>query len=478
MNKALLIGLAPFMFTAALCAQEVISTKNYSAPKTAQIPVFDGAGTDACWASAQWYAIDKIWLPYNNNLDYPGVNTKEATNKLIDADAASDFTGKFKMVWNDNLLFFLVETNDNVFSDGWSYMAGGYPSFDVLEIFIDEDKSGGLHVFDPGGVTGLGTNAENAFSYHMMIDQPTDGNSISALKAVVDIKGNSWSNNLIDYAAHFKNFTVKRSGTKLIWEFAIGVYDDTYVHASAEDARVTLTEDKQIGLAIAYCDEDDKPSNGRDHFFGSVPLSAAQNNDGWKDASVYGTVTLTGLPETEAPSVPSELAVTGKSATSVSLSWTASTDNVEVVGYEVYNGETLVETVTGTTYTVSDLSPSTAYSFTVKAKDAAGNKSAASEAVNATTDAPVGLQQITSGLPIRLWPVPVTDMATVSFENALNGDVTLEVYDMSGRKLMEKSYRKSAQVFEQSFSTANLSKGIYVLVVKTAYTQQSIRFIR
>ena len=66
--------------------------------------------------------------------------------------------------------------------------------------------------------------------------------------------------------------------------------------------------------------------------------------------------------------------------TSVPLSWTASTDNVAVTGYDVYRGTTLVGTSTTTSYTVTGLTAGTAYSFTVRAKDAAGNVSAASSA--------------------------------------------------------------------------------------------------
>jgi hypothetical protein len=90
-----------------------------------------------------------------------------------------------------------------------------------------------------------------------------------------------------------------------------------------------------------------------------------------------------------APSVPTHLAVTATTATSASLSWTGSTDNVAVTGYEVFQGAgtTAVATVGGTSTTVSGLSASTAYTFTVKARDAAGNRSAASAGVVATTSA-------------------------------------------------------------------------------------------
>jgi chitinase len=97
-----------------------------------------------------------------------------------------------------------------------------------------------------------------------------------------------------------------------------------------------------------------------------------------------------GGSDTQAPSVPGGLTVTGHTSSSVSLSWAASTDNVGVTGYDVYRGSSLATTVTGTSATVGGLSASTAYTFTVRAKDAAGNVSAASASVSATTDAGSG----------------------------------------------------------------------------------------
>ncbi|QKG21335.1 glycosyl hydrolase family 18 protein [Actinomadura verrucosospora] len=90
--------------------------------------------------------------------------------------------------------------------------------------------------------------------------------------------------------------------------------------------------------------------------------------------------------DTQAPTAPANLHATSKTATSVSLAWDASTDNVGVTGYDVYNGATKAATASGTSATVSGLSAKTAYSFTVKAHDAAGNVSAASGAVSVTTD--------------------------------------------------------------------------------------------
>ncbi|MFB3386308.1 M4 family metallopeptidase [Flavobacterium sp. LAR06] len=92
-----------------------------------------------------------------------------------------------------------------------------------------------------------------------------------------------------------------------------------------------------------------------------------------------------GSTDTVAPTAPTALAASGTTGTTTNLAWTASTDNVAVTGYDIYQGTTLKGSSTTTTYTVTGLTASTAYTFTVKGKDAAGNISAASNAVNVTT---------------------------------------------------------------------------------------------
>jgi poly(hydroxyalkanoate) depolymerase family esterase len=89
--------------------------------------------------------------------------------------------------------------------------------------------------------------------------------------------------------------------------------------------------------------------------------------------------------DTQAPTVPMNLASPSKTSSSVSLTWSASTDNVAVTGYDVYNGTALATSVAGTSATVTGLAANTTYSFTVVARDAAGNLSARSGALAVTT---------------------------------------------------------------------------------------------
>jgi glucosylceramidase len=115
-----------------------------------------------------------------------------------------------------------------------------------------------------------------------------------------------------------------------------------------------------------------------------------------KTVGTYLWPATTGGGDTTAPTAPTGLAASGTTATSTTLNWTASTDNVGVTGYQVLRGGTQVGTAAGTSFTDSGLSASTAYSYTVKATDAAGNVSAASNSVSVTTGSGGGTGPIDS----------------------------------------------------------------------------------
>lgn len=97
------------------------------------------------------------------------------------------------------------------------------------------------------------------------------------------------------------------------------------------------------------------------------------------------TITPTRAPDTQPPAAPTNLTATSPSSTQVTLNWTAATDNVGVVRYEVYRDYAYVTAVTGTTYTNSNLQPGKTYLYYLKSRDAAGNSSGSSMKVTVTT---------------------------------------------------------------------------------------------
>jgi len=119
------------------------------------------------------------------------------------------------------------------------------------------------------------------------------------------------------------------------------------------------------------------------------------NNDGFRYYGWYIDDVTVGenQVDVQAPSVPVGLLSSNVSESGFTLSWTASTDNVDVTGYDVYKDDALYSSVTTTSANITGLNAGTAYVMTVKAKDAAGNVSAASSQLNVTTSAislPVG----------------------------------------------------------------------------------------
>jgi chitinase len=102
--------------------------------------------------------------------------------------------------------------------------------------------------------------------------------------------------------------------------------------------------------------------------------------------------------DTQAPSQVTGVSLASSTPRSLELQWTASTDNVAVTGYEVFLNGDSAPAVTSTTNRalVTGLQASTAYAFTVKARDAAGNRSAASTPFTGTTLAPINPFRLTS----------------------------------------------------------------------------------
>ncbi|MEW7289315.1 M4 family metallopeptidase [Aquimarina sp. 2304DJ70-9] len=111
----------------------------------------------------------------------------------------------------------------------------------------------------------------------------------------------------------------------------------------------------------------------------------------------YEVVIGAGAADTQAPSIPTGLAASSVAETTLTLSWNAATDNVGVTGYDVYQGSANLGNVTGTSANITGLTANTAYQFSVRAKDAAGNTSASSSVVNVTT-AGGGASACTSGI--------------------------------------------------------------------------------
>lgn len=96
-------------------------------------------------------------------------------------------------------------------------------------------------------------------------------------------------------------------------------------------------------------------------------------------------VWISPLADGQAPTAPAGLSGSAQSTGGVKLMWSASTDNVGVFGYQVLRNGAVIASVTGLSYSDVTTSPSTTYTYQVKAYDASGNVSPASNSVQVTT---------------------------------------------------------------------------------------------
>ncbi|MFA9392932.1 MAG: sugar-binding protein [Prolixibacteraceae bacterium] len=209
--------------------------------------VIDGNDSDACWATAEWHPISKVWLPYYNAPMEEG-----------------DFSGQFKLAWDSLYLYLLVEVVDDSLSDDHVNPFTNYWDDDCVEIFIDENRSKGNHL----------TN-NNAFAYH-----------VSTYYDVID-GGTGTTVNLKD------NLSVVMDtigGHTYRWEFAIKNFDATFKQNNPEASRVYLHHNKLMGFSLAYCDNDE--TTGRENFIGSTVMPSDHSNDNYITADYFGTLLL------------------------------------------------------------------------------------------------------------------------------------------------------------------------------------------
>ena len=173
-------------------------------------------------------------------------------------------------------------------------------------------------------------------------------------------------------------------------------------------------------------------------------------------------LTSLGAPDTVAPSAPTGLTASPFSTSQVNLSWTASTDNVAVTGYQVFRNGNQVGTSTTTTYSDTGLSAATTYSYAVRALDAAGNVSVLSAAVNATTPTP----DTTAPTVALSGPAPGTTVSgTISVSATASDNVAVAgvQFLLDGVNLAAED---GASPYSVTWNTAAVANGSHTLLAR------------
>jgi chitodextrinase/glucose/arabinose dehydrogenase len=176
---------------------------------------------------------------------------------------------------------------------------------------------------------------------------------------------------------------------------------------------------------------------------------ADSDHGDWADARLERTCGSTPPPvaDTQAPSVPGNVRTGSVTQTSLTLAWRASTDNVRVTGYDVYQGSTLLGSVTDTTYNVTGLTAGTPYTFSVRAKDAAGNTSAPGSTTVSTPGSGGGCVPTTTYVSDLPWTSMVNGWGDVERDRA-NGE--MGTGDGPPLRLGTQTYAKGLGVHSRS----------------------------
>lgn len=244
--------IVPSLFAVSACQAKETSI---AVEKAEEIIRIDGSGSEGSWGKAVWQPMTELILGSK--------------------PAPEDFSGKFKLLWDEDFLYLLAHIQDDVLFDQNPDPLVAYWDDDCLEVFLDEDASGGEHQFN-----------HNAFAYHVALDNQ-----------VVDIGIGS-----ADQPARFillnEHITSRwqRSSEPpyaLTWELAIRVYDDSFDERKRSIQQpVQLVKGKKMGFMLAYCDNDG--SQHREHFVGSHAIEpvGGDKNLGYKTADVFGVIEL------------------------------------------------------------------------------------------------------------------------------------------------------------------------------------------
>jgi chitodextrinase len=162
------------------------------------------------------------------------------------------------------------------------------------------------------------------------------------------------------------------NNSQLIYKWETALHHDTHFHPNP----ISYQQVSNVNLSPVPCDNE--------VYFYRVKLTVT-DPQGLFSTFTKDIAPNCGNADTQPPSVPSNISDNNKTKTEIPLSWSPSTDNVGVAMYEIFQNGVKIDESLSTSYTVMGLSPNTQYSFTITAKDAAGNVSDPSVAKIVTT---------------------------------------------------------------------------------------------
>lgn len=204
----------------------------------------DGLDSDSVWRSIEWQSLNHLWMG--------------------DSVDSKDYHGQFKVAWDAQYLYLFLLIRDDVLhamlKDGPANFWKGY----YVEVFLDADDSGGPHQYN-----------HQAFAYHI-------GPSGHALDKSVNQSTVFFDDHVkLAFKAHAEVYT---------WEIALKVFADDFKEEDRNNIPVHLKPGMRLGFSLAYGDNDGREE--RENFMGSKASHGINNDEGYTNADVFGTIIL------------------------------------------------------------------------------------------------------------------------------------------------------------------------------------------
>lgn len=309
-------------------------------------------------ANVNWTAIDgatyNVRYRKTGTTDWSTNTVSETTSTLSTLSASTEYEVQVRSNCTDNSSDYSASVN-----------------FTTIEIQLNYCESKGNNVSDE--------YIQNV-KFGTIDNTSTGGNGYSDYTSIsTDLtKGNSYT------------ITITPKWTGTIYDEGYGVWIDYNKDGDFSDSGEQVwTKDKSktnpVSTSFTIPESADEGATKMRVILSYNKIPSVCGTYDYGETEDYTVNISASVPDTEAPTAPTNLTAAKVEQTTLSLNWVASTDNVKVTGYNVYKGSTKIISPTSNTAEVTGLTAATNYTFYVKALDATGNESATSNVINVTT---------------------------------------------------------------------------------------------
>lgn len=400
----------------------------YNTPGTYQVSltVTNGVGTDTKTIANYITVTDNAIS--NNGLNFDGVDDFVTIPETVDnAIATNDFTLEFWMNPAN-----LTQNDPSIISNkNWGSGAGIGWVLAQLGTTCKFNIGNGTTRFD---IT-FPTPAANVWSHVALVVTRVTGISVY-VNGIAQTLTISSSNKLLSAVtgsvATSLGLKLGQDGTGAYSKFWAGKLDELSIWNTARtyqnigDNSMGIANPQNEANLVAYYKFDQTTS----------PILVDEKTGAFSGSLVSNMNPIswvaTGVRDVFAPTTPQNLSITERAKLSISLKWSAATDNTSVTAYKVYNGTNFVTTTSDLTYKVTGLETMTQYTFNVSAIDAIGNESSKATITASTTAGEV----ITTIKNAEIDGISIySSTKNVVVNNKTTGSFTYELFNSLGKTI-------------------------------------------